>query len=97
MTFRHGKRDATEPEIVKGLRDSGYLVLHLDKFDLLVCGPDGSLYMLECKSPGGEVKPSQKKLTADGWPLHLVYSVEEALSIVGSRDTPDTLRATGRI
>lgn len=83
--YRFGKRDAVEPEIVKGLRDSGYKVLLLDTFDAMILTPRGSIFMVDFKSPDGKPKPSQLKLIAEGWPLHFVTTTEQALEIVGSR------------
>lgn len=93
--IRFGRRDNTHSEIVKGLRKCGYKVIPLHEFDALVLGPDGRLTMLEIKSPGGKLTPSQKQLTAEGWPLKIAESVEEALNIVGSRDPVSELRRAG--
>ena len=75
---RAGKRDAIEPSIVGLLRYRGYLVMQLDIFDLLVF-KHGEFWIVEVKS--GE-KPKltnhQVKLLADGWPLVVIRSVEEA-------------------
>lgn len=77
------KRDSNEPEIVKALRDEGWSVMRLNEFDLLVtCGDGCCLHMLEVKTPTGALKPSQKKMIKDGWPLKIVRSVEEALNAV---------------
>ena len=75
---RAGKRDAIEPFIVGLLRHRGYLVMQLDTFDLLAF-KHGEFWIVEVKS--GE-KPKltrhQEKLVADGWPLVVIRSVEEA-------------------
>lgn len=84
--IRFGRRDNTHADIVKGLRKCGYKVLPLHEFDCLVLGHSGQVFMLEIKSPGGKLTPSQQQLTAEGWPLKVAESVEQALEIVGSRN-----------
>lgn len=77
---RAAKRDQNELQIVKGLRDAGYLVMYLTAFDLLIWHPmRRQLRMLEVKTETGKLKPSQEKLLADGWPLEIVRTVQEAL------------------
>lgn len=83
--MRAAKRDITESSIVEGLRKCGYKVIRLDYFDLLVLAPSGFVFLLECKSPGGRVTPTQNEMIRDGWPLHFVKTVEEALEACGSR------------
>lgn len=75
------RRDANEPEIVKALKECGYKVMRLDEFDLLVYG-HGKLMMLEVKTVTGTLKASQEKMIAEGWPLKIVRSREEALQAV---------------
>lgn len=77
------RRDANEPEIVQALRAHGATVIFLDEFDLLV-GYKGNDYKIEVKTPKGKLTESQKKMieTWKGSPLHVVRSVDEALSIV---------------
>lgn len=93
---RAAKRDAVERGIVEGLRRCGYRVLLLDRFDLLVYG-HGQFYMLDCKSPGGKPTASQEKLVAEGWPLHFVQTLEEALEIVRPESPLPALRRGGAI
>jgi hypothetical protein len=76
------KRDQTEPMIVKALQKAGVHVMRLDSFDLL-CRRGSSLYMLECKIPGAGPNKNQQQLIADGWPIHIVHSVAQALTAVG--------------
>jgi len=78
--LRAAKRDANEPEIVQALREAGWLVLYLDKFDLLCWHPTRrQLRMVEVKTPTGKLKPSQEKLLADGWPLEIIRTKEDVL------------------
>lgn len=83
--IRFGKRDATEPKIVAGLRESGYIVMLLSEFDALILGPDGRLSMIDFKSPGGKRTKLQQKMLDAGWPLKFAETVEQALAIVGSK------------
>jgi hypothetical protein len=79
---RAAKRDANERSIIEALVDSGCLVMQLDKFDLLIRTPAGDLLMYEVKSDTGQVTASQRKLLEDGWPLKIVRSPQEALTVV---------------
>lgn len=80
---RAAKRDGNEKPIVTKLREHGYLVMYLNEFDLLVSAPlRKQVWMIEVKTEDGELKESQKKMIADGWPLHIVRSVEDALAVV---------------
>lgn len=84
LNRRAAKRDANEPEIIRELVARGCLVMQLGKFDLLVRLPNGKqLRMLEVKSKGGRVEPSQQTMIQQGWPLHIVYSVGDALEACG--------------
>lgn len=93
--IRFGRRDNTHADIVKGLRKCGYAVLPQDDYDMLVKAPDGRLFMLDAKSPGGKATELQNKMLSAGWPLHFVESVEDALAVVGSRDSVDRMRRAG--
>jgi predicted deacetylase len=76
------KRDATEVDIVKALRQVGADVLLLGAFDLLVLFR-GSLFMLDAKSRTGRPTASQRRLSQRGWPLHYVRTPEDALQVIG--------------
>lgn len=91
---RAAKTDANQTAIVQALRDAGCSVQSLAAIgkgcpDLLVCGPDGVLHLIEVKD--GDKPPSARKLTPDqvSWHatwtgrVHVVTSVWEALAIVG--------------
>ena len=78
---RAAKRDQNEPEIVQELREAGWLVMYLDKFDLLIWHPtQRRLRMVEVKTETGALKPSQEKMIAEGWPLEIVRTKEQALA-----------------
>ena len=85
MSFNRwaAKRDACEADIVEALRQAGALVLHLNKFDLLVAFR-GQLYMLDAKGKDGVVTDAQQQLLDDGWPLKFVGSPQEALKLIGA-------------
>lgn len=76
------RRDANEAGIVKALVDVGCSVLQVDAVDLVV-GFRGRSYLLEVKTPRGELKPSQERIRAE-WrgQYAVVRSVEQALAIV---------------
>lgn len=93
--FRFGRRDATEPEIVKGLRKCGYKVWLLDDFDALILSPRGKLSMMDFKSPGGKRTKKQQAMLDRGWPLRFATTTEQALAIVGSREVLDSMREAG--
>lgn len=93
--IRFGRRDNTHADIVKGLRKCGYIVLPQDDYDMLVKTPDGRLFMLDAKSPGGKITKLQQKMLEAGWPIMFVETVESALAIVGSREVLDRMREAG--
>jgi len=88
MSFRvKVKRDGNEAAIAEALRAAGYAVQTLEQGkgvpDLLVCGPDGRLSMLEVKQPGEKLTQAQVKWHA-AWPgrVYVVHTPEEALAAV---------------
>ena len=86
MSFNRwaAKRDGCESDIVDALRKAGALVLHLNKFDLLVYLPRRqAFYMLDCKGDDGRITASQQQLLDDGFPLQFVGSPQEALKLIG--------------
>lgn len=84
----NAKRDANEPEIVRTFHDLGCLVHRLDKpFDLLVYvfkSLSDSLLLVEVKMPGKHLNDNQEKSKAEGWPVHVIRSVDEAIALVKS-------------
>ncbi len=78
------RRDKNEAEIVRALTQCGRRCLRLDGFDLLVLNPDKSINLLEVKAKNGALTVLQKALLAQGWPLKIVHTVEEALQAVGA-------------
>ena len=81
--MRAAKRDAVEPSIVKALRDAGYLVTEGGWLcDLIVFDPVGAgrIHLLEVKSAKGKLTPTQESAIAQGWPVAIVRSVEDAFN-----------------
>lgn len=79
------RRDRNEPGIVKVLRGVGAKVILLDKYDANVLYR-GKVYMMDFKVPKeGRLTTSQRRMIAEGWPLHIVRSPEEALVVIGGR------------
>ena len=95
---RYGaKRDLNELEIVRGLQQIGCRVLRLDPVDLL-CLYRGGLWLIEVKTPTSRTRRTQqqKTLTEEGWPIHYVTSLPEAIAVVMGKSPegvvdPDTL------
>jgi len=79
----NAKRDDNEAEIVEALRQAGALVLHLNKFDLLIYFR-GVLYMRDAKSKDGRITEAQSQLLKDGWPLTFIRDAQDALRSIGA-------------
>jgi hypothetical protein len=87
MTLKRyaAKRDGNEPNIIRCLRKCGVLVQPLSlpgMPDLLVCYR-GRLMLLEVKNTHGKLNPAQRKVALQGWPITTVYSIAEALALIG--------------
>lgn len=84
----NAKRDATEPEIVRAFVDLGCLVFRLDRpVDLLVyCFKSigQRLHLIEVKTAKTDLNDKQKAFRADGWPVHVIRSADEAIAFVKS-------------
>jgi hypothetical protein len=81
---RYGpKRDLNELGIVRGLRQIGCRILRLDPVDLL-CLHHGRLWLIEVKTPRSRTRRTQQQraLTLDGWPIHFVTSLPQAIAVV---------------
>lgn len=82
--IRAAKRDSIEPSIVKALRDAGYLVTEGGWLcDLVVfdpAAPERGGRFLEVKSARGKLTPTQESAIAQGWPVAIVRSVEDAFN-----------------
>lgn len=83
---RRGKVDGNQKEIVEALRAVGWRVLSLADIgkgcpDLLIArGYD--VRLVEVKQPKGKLTVDQQAfIVRDGWPVSIVRTVEEALSL----------------
>jgi len=88
--MNHGKRDGNQAEIVEALRKVGASVLDLADVgrgcpDLLV-GYAGREWLVEVKTPNGELTPDQKAFI-QVWhgAVHVIRNVDEALAVIGIR------------
>lgn len=82
---RHNaKRDEIEPLIVAALEAMYCQVYRLDTPCDLLCKHRGQLILIEVKMPGEPLTPAQKKF-AETWPLNVVRSVEDAISLITGR------------
>lgn len=90
-------RDKNEPEIIRALEAVGAFVtkLHEGGVPDLLCGWRGGMHLLEVKGPlgvkggkhGAVLTDAQvewhERWTAAGCAVHIVRSVEEALTVIG--------------
>ena len=79
------KRDANEAPIVAALRRCGAQVIRISERgapDLLVLFR-GRLFVLEVKSRLGDLTLAQEQVTAQGWPVWVVRSSDDALHAIG--------------
>lgn len=81
------RKDANQPEIVRGLRAIGASVHPISGKDIpdLLVGWKGKTFLLEVKGPKGKLKPGQFLFhtTWPGGPCEVVRSVDEALAVLG--------------
>ena len=78
------KVDGPHAEIRDGLRACGWLVLDTSRAgsgcpDIVAVTPDGVVRLFEVKAPQGRLRPRQQALQAQGWPIRVVQTIEEAL------------------
>jgi hypothetical protein len=81
------RKDDNARPIIDALVKCGCDVIVLDDFDLLVHRA-GKLFMLEVKDGSKtpsrrKLRPRQKRLIEQGWPIHVVLSTADALRAVG--------------
>lgn len=82
----NAKRDANEASIVRVFRDLGCLVHRLDQpCDLLVYvfkSMTQRLLLVEVKTAKGDLNDKQRAFVAQGWPVHVIRSEDEAINLV---------------
>lgn len=80
---RAARVDETQPAIVQALRSIGAGVRYIKEPLDLVVAWRGATCLVECKSPGGKLKPTQKAFIAT-WPgkVHVVETPMEAVAAV---------------
>ena len=83
--YRH-KRDHSHDAIAEAFEAAGWLVksmTQLDEWvDMAVLSPRKRLFMVECKTGAGKLRPSQEKLIADGWPVIVLRDPDETLDFI---------------
>lgn len=87
MTRRghRGRTDGNHGDIVDALRRSGALVLSLASLgrgvpDLLIWKPGLGYVLVEVKQPKGTLTEDQERFRAQGWPVRVVRSAEDAIA-----------------
>ena len=80
------RTDSNQSAIVQAFRSHRCKVLSLHTMgkgcpDLLVCLPDGSLRLVECKSAKGKLTPDQETFISQGWPVIVVREPSQAEAI----------------
>jgi len=85
---RAARVDGNHAIIVDALRRVGCRVLDLSRVgdgapDLLVRAPgQGDLMLMEVKAAKGKLNARQRLFEAEGWPVFVVRTVEDALRLV---------------
>lgn len=84
MTFNRpdARRDENEPEIVAALELAGCRVKRGNWVDL-IAQRGSQTFLIEVKTQGGRLTGLQRALIADGWQIHVVRTVDDALKAVG--------------
>jgi hypothetical protein len=88
---RARRTDQNHAAIVKALRQCGWLVLDTHTLPNGVDAiayrpgdyPGGCFRMLEFKKPDGKLRltDSQRELLNQGWPIHILRSVDDAIAL----------------
>ena len=84
------KRDANEAPIVRCLRKCGALVqpLSLPGMPDLLIAYRGQVLLVEIKQPKrGKLTVAQRKAALLGWPVCTVYSIADALALIGAENS----------
>ena len=83
---RRGRVDANQAEIVEALRAGGWKVQSTANvgggFPDLICARGHDVRLVEVKQPKGTLTPDQQRfIVRDGWPVTIVRSIDDALSL----------------
>lgn len=77
--------DRPHKAITEALRKSGWLVADTSRLkgwcDLVAYKPGQGVKLIEVKTPTGTLTAKQIALRADGWPIYIVRSVEDAVQL----------------
>jgi ATP-dependent exoDNAse (exonuclease V) beta subunit len=74
---RAARVDATSTALVKRARKLGAEYVPLNSIIDGLLFHRGRVYLVDWKSPGGSLTPDQAKLTARGWPIFYISTVEQ--------------------
>lgn len=83
---RNPKRDQNEPAIVAALEQIGFRVRRISEAgfaDLAAYHRAYGVLLIEVKSARGRLTKAQLEHRADGWPVHIVRSVDDVLALIG--------------
>ena len=84
---RAAKRDLSEAAVVKALEAAGALVYRLDRPCDLLVRYRGLTHLMECKTPGPNLKRKDQKAQRDFcalWEVPIIKTPVEALVAVGA-------------
>jgi len=77
--------DAPHKLITEALRKCGWLVADTSRLkgwcDLVAYKPGPGVKLIEVKAPKGKLTAAQLKLRAEGWPIYVVRTLEDALAL----------------
>lgn len=77
------KVDRNQKDVVEALRKSGALVESLARLGRgcpdIVCAKHGRVVLMEIKHGKGKLTAAQQTWMANGWPIYLVRSPEDAI------------------
>jgi hypothetical protein len=83
--MRARRTDANHRQLLEALRRCGWAVVSTHVVggfvDAVAWHPSRGVRLLEFKQPKGTLTASQRGLLADGWPVVIVRSVDEAAAL----------------
>lgn len=82
---RRARVDRNQVEIVRVLRQLGFQVFDCSRvgqgFPDLAIHRAGTIQLVELKTPTGKLTADQSRFIQSGWPVRIVRSVEDALTL----------------